>query len=123
MLAPADLFVGQGMHLFKHVCSEGFRAAHLIEFRRHVLARHGDVGFWADVRAKAEPDLRTRLGLGVVVYLAAHTMGEFAPKSLTDWTVDELPHPVRLWVERYGLQAALSSAFPAARCICYWSAS
>jgi hypothetical protein len=110
VLAPAELFIGQGMHLFKHVCSEGFRTAHLIEFRRHVLARHADQRFWADVRCKAEPDLRTRLGLGLVVYLAAHTMGEFAPKALTDWTVDELSDRVRLWVERYGLKAALSGS-------------
>src|SRR5262249_5574984 len=35
VLSSADLFLGQGMHAFKHVCSEFSRTAHLIEFRRH----------------------------------------------------------------------------------------
>jgi hypothetical protein len=36
-------------------------------------------------------------------------MGDFAPESLTRWTVDRLPQPVRLWVEMYGHRAALGS--------------
>ena len=41
-LSPADLLLGQGLHLFKHVCSDFSRASHLLEFRRHVLAHRED---------------------------------------------------------------------------------
>ena len=39
VLSPVDLFLGQGLHVYKHVYSEFSRAAHLLEFRRHVLLR------------------------------------------------------------------------------------
>ncbi len=51
VLSPADLFLGQGVHCFKHICSDFSRAAHLIEFRRHVLARYDDMPFWNEYAA------------------------------------------------------------------------
>jgi hypothetical protein len=45
VLAPVDLFLGQALHLFKHLSSEFTRTAHLIEFRRHVLTRCKDDSF------------------------------------------------------------------------------
>jgi hypothetical protein len=45
VLSPADLFLGQGMHVFKHICSESSRIAHLLEFRRHVIAFLSVQGF------------------------------------------------------------------------------
>src|SRR5262249_35683119 len=38
VLSPVDLLLGQGLHAFKHLCGEFTRAAHLLEFRRHVIA-------------------------------------------------------------------------------------
>jgi hypothetical protein len=102
VLAPADLFLGQGVHLFKHICSEFSRAAHLLEFRRHVVARYDDRAFWQEVRRIAAGDRRTLLALGTVTLLITHVMGDFAPAALTCWTVDSLPDFVRLWVEFYG---------------------
>ena len=46
VLSPVDLFLGQGLHVYKHVFREEFsRAAHLLEFRRHVLFRFHDDRF------------------------------------------------------------------------------
>ena len=98
----ADLFLGQGMHLFKHICSSSFRTSHLIEFRRHVRVRHHDDRFWLELRMLAERNARAPIGLGVTILLISQVLGDFAPKALICWTVDCLPANVRLWVELYG---------------------
>lgn len=109
VLPPVDLFLGQGVHAFKHVCSEFSRVAHLLEFRRHVLLRRDDHAFWSELRKTAGGTPRACLGLGVVTLLIGHVMGDFAPEAFTDWTVACLPQPARLWVERYGRRAVFGS--------------
>jgi hypothetical protein len=111
VLSSVDLFIGQGLHAFKHVCSEFSRTAHLLEFRRHVLWRHEDVAFWSRLRTRAEDDQKLATALGVITLLIAQVMGEFAPRSFTSWTVDTLPFRAQLWVRRYATQAAFAS-FP-----------
>lgn len=111
VLSDVDLFLGQGLHLYKHVCSEFSRAAHLVEFRQHVLVRREDAAFWTEMRAAAEKDARAPLALGVVTLLITNLMGSFAPDALTCWTVDRLPAEVRLWVAMYGHRVVFSD-FP-----------
>ena len=43
--------------------------------------------------------------------LISRVMGDFAPQTLTRWTVESLSPPVRLWVEMYGHRVALGN-FP-----------
>jgi hypothetical protein len=102
VLSPVDLFVGQGLHAFKDVCSDFCRIAHLLEFYRHVIARRDDHVFWMKLRTAAGGDRRTSLGIGVVVYLLTSIFGEFAPVALTEWTVKSLPPSIRLWLDVYG---------------------
>lgn len=109
VLSPVDLFLGQGLHAFKHVCSEFSRASHLLEFRRHIVARRDDNVFWSELRKTAEGNPRACLGLGVVTLLISQVTGDFAPGALTDWTVACLPQPVRTWVERYAKRIAFGS--------------
>jgi hypothetical protein len=111
VLAPEDLLPGQGMHLFKHLCSAFTRAAHVLEFRRHVLARSHDAAFWYRLRDLAGANPRGPLMLGVVTHWITRIMGNFAPNAFTEWTVDRVPDPVRLWIEVYGRQALLAG-FP-----------
>jgi hypothetical protein len=114
VLSPVDLFLGQGIHAYKHVCSEFSRVAHLLEFRRHVLARRGDHAFWNELRSTAAGNPRASLGLGVVTLLITHVMGDFAPEELTDWTVQCLPQSARLWVEMFGRRTVFGS-FPGSK--------
>jgi hypothetical protein len=113
-LSPADLLLGQGLHLFKHVCSDFSRAAHLLEFRRHVLAHREDDAFWRELQDLAETHPRASLALGVVTLLITRVMGDFAPASLTRWTVDRLPDSARLWIELYGGRSVFAS-FPGSK--------
>jgi hypothetical protein len=108
VLNPLDLFLGQGLHVYKHLRGEFTRPAHLVEFRRHVIARSNDVAFWRQLRALAEKDPRHPVGLGVVTLLISHLMGSFAPQALTTWTVDCLCPATRLWVKLCAHNAILS---------------
>lgn len=111
VLAPTDLFLGQALHLFKHVCSEYSRTAHLLEFRRHVMVRCDDAAFWCAVKLRAEADPRAPIALGVITLLVTQLMGAFAPKELTNWTVDRLPPAARLWIDTWG-HAVVLADFP-----------
>jgi hypothetical protein len=114
VLSPVDLFLGQGLHLYRHVCSEFMRAGHLIEFRRHVISRYEDGAFWSRLREQAEGNARSAVGLGVAVLVITQVMGAFAPEALTCWTVDRLPINVRRWISLYGHHAVLA-AFPGSK--------
>jgi hypothetical protein len=114
VLSPVDLFLGQGLHVYKHVYSEFARAAHLLEFRRHVLLRRDDDTFWDGLRSVAEENPRSVLGLGVVTHLITRAMGEFAPEALTSWTVHRLPRSARLWIELYGRRVVFD-CFPGSK--------
>ena len=109
--SSVDLFLGQGLHLYKHVCSEFVRAAHLIEFRRHILARYNDQQFWNQLHERTSHDANACLKLGTVILLISRVMGSFAPAALTRWTVDPVPAAVRRWIELYARRMALAG-FP-----------
>lgn len=111
VLSPVDLFLGQALHLYKHVSSDFSRAAHFLEFRRHVLARRHDSAFWREVQFAAEETPSAVLGLGIVVLLITRTMGAFAPEELTRWSAPRIPEGARLWVDLYGPRVVFAS-FP-----------
>jgi hypothetical protein len=114
VLSPVDLFLGQGLHVYKHICGEFSRTAHLLEFRRHVLFRRNDNTFWDELQSTAGENPRASLGLGLVTLLITRTMGDFAPEAFTNWTVGRLPRPARLWVKLYGRRAVFGS-FPGSK--------
>jgi Uncharacterised nucleotidyltransferase len=114
ILSPVDLLLGQGLHLYKHVCSPIARTAHMIEFRRHVVVRFNDDAFWAQLQQQVSNAPETCLRLGVVIHLISRTMGQFAPHALSCWTVDDLPANARLWVDLYGRRSTLAS-FPGSK--------
>ena len=114
VLSSIDILLGQGLHAFKHVCSEFSRTAHLLEFRRHVLSHHDDAAFWIELRTRAEENPRAVLALGVSTLLISEVMGVFAPIALTTWTVNRLPPSARLWVQSYGERTVFAS-FPGSK--------
>ena len=113
-LSPLDLFLGHGLHAFKHVCAEFCRAAHLLEFRQHILFHRNDPAFWETLQQLASENPQSALRLGTVILLIEQVMGDFAPEGFARWTVDPLPAPVRLWIQLYGKQAVLGS-FPGSK--------
>jgi hypothetical protein len=110
VLASRDMFLAQAFHLLRHIRGEWTRLSWLLEFRHFVRGRHDDVSFWSDIREHAQ-DSDSSIAIGIVTLLAAELFGEFAPRELIEWTVDTLPTPVRIWINRYGRQAVLTE-FP-----------
>jgi len=102
VLSPPDLFVQQAQHLFKHMCSEHTRAFWVLEFWRHVLARRNDVVFWNAVRSIAASEFQSQTAIGAATMLASTVFGQFAPKELTSWSMDQLSPGVCLWIHLYG---------------------
>ena len=113
-LSPFDLFLGHGLHAYKHTCSEFCRTALLLEFRRHILFHRDDVAFWETLEQLTGENPPSALRLGVVILLIEQVMGDFAPHTLTRWTIDPLPASVRLWIQMYGHRAVLGS-FPGSK--------
>jgi len=107
VLSTPDLFLGQGLHLFKHVSSPYYRASHLVEFHRHLRSRREDERFWSDVETRAKETGAAIWALGVVTLLVEQLLGECAPQLFVNWTMDRLSEPVRLWVQLYGWRAAI----------------
>ena len=105
VLSPVDLFLGQAIHASKDISGPFLRASHLLEFYRHVLARHDDIRFWEQLRQRACEDRRACLAIGMVTYLVTSVWGNFAPKTLTRWTMEQLPQPIQLWLDLYGRAA------------------
>ena len=114
VLSPIDLFLGQGLHVYQHICCEFVRTAHLLEFYRHVIARRRDGVFWSKLQERVADDPATCVRLGMVILLISRAMGRFAPGELTRWTVGRLSIPAKLWVELYGMRTALAS-FPGSK--------
>ena len=109
LLSPIALFISHAMDVFKDICSSFIRASHLLEFYRHVLTRFDDDRFWNELQHRVAGDRNTRLGIAVVSYLITSLMGEFAPDILTTWSICELSPATRLWIDRYGRQAAFAT--------------
>jgi hypothetical protein len=114
VLSPVDLFLGQGLHLYKHLCSEFSRTAHIIEFRRHIIARYKQDEFWEDLRKLVGGNTRAAAALGFVTLLITRVMGDFAPEAFTSWTISELPAAARQWIGLYGSRTVFAS-FPGSK--------
>jgi hypothetical protein len=109
-LSPADLFVLQGQHLFKHMCGEHTRVSWVLEYWRHVCARRNDSAFWAEVELIAAQEPGSKVAIGAATLLTSLMFGPFAPQELSRWSMEQLPLAVCLWIELYGRRLLLSDS-------------
>jgi hypothetical protein len=107
-LSPAELFVTQGRHLFKHICGEYTRACWVLEFWRHICARRDDAGFWSEVERLAAEEPGSALAVGAALLLTSLTFSSHIPPELARWSMDKLPPGVCLWIHLYGRRILLS---------------
>ena len=108
---PADQLIDQAVHLFRHIRSENTRPAWLLEFHRHVVSRREDVAFWRQVRQCASTRANADIAFGMSILIASQLFGQFAPTSIEQWALGSLSPTVRLWGERYGVEAVIAD-FP-----------
>ena len=110
-LTPADQFIAQAQHVFKHLCSPTTRLSWLLEYQRHVSAHYHDQAFWNAVRAQVGTHRRTSIAIGLTTLLSSRIFGWEAPPQLEEWTSHRLPSGVRLWADQYGRESVLAD-FP-----------
>lgn len=101
VLDQADLFLGQALHVFKHLSGEYTRASLILELQRHVLARQDSHHFWDELRSRAMANRRAEMGLGIALYLTEFLMGRVVPEAARSWTVDNVPDRIRAWIQTY----------------------
>jgi hypothetical protein len=111
VLSDRDRFIGLALHLFKHLRGEWTRISWIFEYASYVNFHHGDDVLWREVREWLldEPDARVAVGAATLIADRTFSIPSLPP-ALT-WTVQELPGPVRLWIERYGNKVVLAK-FP-----------
>src|ERR1700734_1806807 len=99
-LAPADLFIAQAMHLFKHLCSSCTRLSWLLEYQHYVAVRYHDQSFWDEIQRYARPHRHASIAIGLTTLLSSGIFGGPIPPQLGEWTCDRLPDAVRLWADQ-----------------------
>lgn len=107
-LSRADLFVLQGRHLFKHMCSEYTRTSWVLEYWRQVCARRDDGDFWREVEDISASEHGSFVAIGAATLLTSLIFGPFAPRDLSRWSMDKLPPGVCMWIQLYGRRVLLS---------------
>jgi hypothetical protein len=112
VLPAADLFLGQGLHLYKHLSRDQMRCSHLVELYRHLRARNEDQAFWAQVESMCAQQPRMAASLGLALEFVSHQMeASCVPVAVRGWTIEHAPISARLWVRRYGARMTTAS-FP-----------
>ena len=108
-LSSADIFVQQGQHIFKHLCSEFIRASWVLEYWRHACARRDDRAFWREVEEIAAGENGATIAIGAATLFASLIFGPFAPEELSSWSMEKLPAAICLWIQLYGQHVLLSN--------------
>jgi hypothetical protein len=113
VLCGADLFLGQGLHVYKHTCDAFMRTAHLWEFRQHLHHCGNDASFLNQLMSLAEGRI-TSIKFGIALLLVAKVMDEPIPEPLGMWAVNSVPETAQLWIENYAYSVALAG-FPGSK--------
>jgi Uncharacterised nucleotidyltransferase len=110
-LAPADQFIAQALHVFKHLRSSCTRLSWLLEYQHHVAVRYHDLSFWNEVRELSWAQREASTAIGLTTLLASQIFGGEVPPQLEEWTTARLPAGVKLWAAEYGEESVLAD-FP-----------
>jgi hypothetical protein len=110
VLSPADQYIAQTKHLFKHLCCAFTRAAWLLECRCHAISRQQDQVFWTQVAERVADDSRAALALGFASLLMTEIFGDVPAEAIVPFVRSVSPS-VRLWIQIYSRKALLAG-FP-----------
>jgi hypothetical protein len=100
-LSSPDILVQQAKHLVKHLCGEYTRLSWVLEFRRHIHARCGDVAYWKSAESIAAAEQNGDLAMGMALWVAEEFFGKIPMEMPQQWSAKALPPRVLLWLKRY----------------------
>jgi len=113
-LSPIDHYLGQALHLFKHIRGEFTRLSWFLEFRHHTQARKPDTVFWNGVLSLLQEDKKTALGYGIAAATCQELLDEFVPLHVSVVTEPLLSPATRYWITQYS-RTALLTDFPGSK--------
>lgn len=108
-LCEEDELLFQLLHAFRHILQNWCRLASLHDIAWFVARRSSDTAFWESFLERVRPCAPLREIAGVVLSLSTRVFGASVPEVVAAETVKSLRQAVALWVERYGLESALSN--------------
>jgi hypothetical protein len=100
-LADADQLLAQALHLAKHLQGEWTRTAWLLEYATALRSHAADAAFWQQTIAALEAEPRMKVGIGLASLITSRAFAVALDAGFRRATVDTLPAPARLWVDRY----------------------
>lgn len=113
-LSPIDHYLGQALHLFKHIRGEFTRLSWFLEFRHHTQARKPDTAFWSDLLSRLQEDKKTALGYGIAAATSQELLDEFVPPQVSVVTEPVLSPATQHWITHYSSSALLTD-FPGSK--------
>jgi hypothetical protein len=111
VFSDSDRFVGQALHLFKHLQGEWTRMSWILEYASFVKFHSFNNILWDEISKISSTNSEVRIAVGAATLIADRIFGNVAVPPILTRTVEDLPDPVRLWIERYG-EKAVMSRFP-----------
>lgn len=101
-LAPADLFLYQAYHAFKHVLGYWARASWLYELARFLDTNHDRDSLWREVCKSVGENIILREGVGLVIDLAQQLFAPRISPVLAAHCINGLPAEITGWNRHFG---------------------
>jgi len=108
-LAPADMFIYQVYHAFKHLFSYWARPSWLYEIAHFLNSTHACYTLWSDVCNSIGENATLRDGIGLIVDLVGNLFSPRVSPILAAHCLRGLPREIILWNRYFGERVALST--------------
>ena len=107
-LAPADMFIFQAHHAFRHLLSYWARPSWLYEIARFLDTNHTCSSLWSEVCDSIGENAMLRDGVGMIVDLVAQLFWPRISPVLSEYCLENLPSEIHLWNRCFGERVVLS---------------
>jgi len=108
-LAPADMFVYQAHHAFKHLLSYWARPSWLYEIARFLDSTHANDSLWTEVCDSIGENAPLRDSVGMIVDLVEQLFSPRLSPILIAFCLQRLPAEITVWNRYFGERVVLSN--------------